>query len=141
MVFFRAVCCTKQLYCSCRMVFRMFLAFLIFDPNWPICKGFARAIVFARWPIFQTCVISLIFNWYFLESFFGTEQLYCSYRMVFRMFFAFLSFDPNWRFCKRYSLCMVYSFCKVANSQTCLISPMFGVFSSHFLHRTTLLFL
>ena len=30
---FRAVSCTDEPYCSCRIVFHMFLAFLIFDPN------------------------------------------------------------------------------------------------------------
>ena len=29
--FFQVFFCTEQLYCSCRRVFRMFLAFLIFD--------------------------------------------------------------------------------------------------------------
>ena len=33
LLIFRAVFCTEQLYCSCKMVSRMFLTFLIFDPN------------------------------------------------------------------------------------------------------------
>ena len=33
LVLFRAVFCTEQLLCSCRIVFRMFLTFLIFGPN------------------------------------------------------------------------------------------------------------
>ena len=33
LAFFRSVSCTKQLKCSCRTVFRMFLIFLIFDPK------------------------------------------------------------------------------------------------------------
>ena len=33
LVFFQAVFETEQLYRSCRMIFGMFLAFLIFDPN------------------------------------------------------------------------------------------------------------
>ena len=41
-------------------------------------------------------------------------------------------FDPNWPFCK------VYSLCKMAEFQNGLISGIFGVFSSGFLHRTTL---
>ena len=41
---------TEQLLYSCKMVFCMFLAFLIFDPNWPFCMGY---IAFARWAIFK----------------------------------------------------------------------------------------
>ena len=61
--------------------------------------------------------------------------------MVFRMFLAFLIFDPNWPFCKGYRLCMGYSLCKMVDFQTCPISWIFGVFSSGFSHRTTLIFI
>ena len=46
--------------------------------------------------------------------------------------------DPNWPFYKGYSLCTGYSLCKMADFQNGLISRIFGVFSSGFLHRTTL---
>ena len=52
--------------------------------------------------------------------------------MDFDMFFGILIFDPKWGFCKGYSLCMMADF------QNGLISRIFGVFSSGFLHRTTL---
>ena len=58
------------------MVFRMFLAFLMFDLNWPFPMGYSFCV--------------------------GKEQIYCSCRMVFTMFLAFLFFDPNWPFCKGY---------------------------------------
>ena len=48
------------------------------------------------------------------------------------MFFGILSFDPKWGFCKGYSLCMMADF------QNALISRIFSVSSSRFLHRTTL---
>ena len=80
-------------------------------------------------------------TWCFFERLFCTEQLWCSCRMVFRIFLAFLFFHPNWAFWKRYSLCMGYSPCKMANLQNCLISPIFGVLSRPYLHRTTLIFL
>ena len=51
------------------------------------------------------------------------------------MFLAILIFDRNWPCCKGYSLC------KMADFQNRLISRIFGVFSSGFLHRTTLIFL
>ena len=53
-------------------------------------------------------------------------------RMVFDMFFGILIFDPKSGFCMGYSLCMLGDF------QNALISRIFGVFSSGFLHRTTL---
>ena len=47
------------------------------------------------------------------------------------MLLAFLIFDPKLHFCKGYSLC------KMADFQNRLISQIFGVFASSFLHRTT----
>ena len=52
-------------------------------------------------------------------------------RMDFDMFFGILIFDPKSGFCKGYSLCMMADF------QSALISRIFSVFSSGFLHRTT----
>ena len=51
--------------------------------------------------------------------------------MEFDMFFGILMFDPKSRFCMGYSLCMMADF------ENALISPIFGVFSSSFLHRIT----
>ena len=51
--------------------------------------------------------------------------------MDFDMFFGILIFDPKWWFCLGYSLCMMADF------QNGLISRIFGLFSSGFLHRTT----
>ena len=51
------------------------------------------------------------------------------------MFFGILIFEPNWVFCRDYSLCMMAGF------QNRLISRIFGVSSSGFLHRTTLIWL
>ena len=53
-------------------------------------------------------------------------------RMDFDMFFGIFIFDPKSGFCKGYSLCMMADF------QNALISRIFSVFSSGFLHRTTL---
>ena len=51
------------------------------------------------------------------------------------MFFLSLIFDRKWPFGQSYSLCMMADF------QNGLISRIFGVFSSSFLHRTTLTWL
>ena len=48
--------------------------------------------------------------------------------MDFDMFFGILIFDPKWGFCKGY----------MAHFQNGLISRILIVFSSGFLHRTTL---
>ena len=53
-------------------------------------------------------------------------------RMDFDMFFGILFFDPKSGFCMGYSLCMMADF------QNGLISRVFSVFSSGFLHRKTL---
>ena len=47
------------------------------------------------------------------------------------MFFLILIFDPNWPFCQ----------CTVTDFKNSLIFRIFGVFSSGFLHRTTLMWL
>ena len=52
-------------------------------------------------------------------------------RMDFDMCSWILMFDPKLGFCMGYSLCMMADF------ENALISPIFGVFSSGFLHRTT----
>ena len=94
LVFFWAVFCTKHLYCSCRMVSRMFLAFLIFDLSWPFCKGYSLCFLKLS-HLSNTCVFS---------SSFSPRTHVMFLWMVFRMFLAFLIFDPNWPFCKGYSL-------------------------------------
>ena len=101
--------------------------------------AFAWAIAFARWPIFK--IVSFLEYLMFFQTGFSTQQLKYSCRMAFRMFLAFLIFDPNWPFCKGYSLCMAYSLCKMADFQNRLICLIFGFFSSGVLHRTTLMLL
>ena len=53
-------------------------------------------------------------------------------RMDFDMFFGILIFEPKSGFCMGYSPCMVADF------QNAIISRIFRVFWSGFLHRTTL---
>ena len=65
------------------------------------------------------------------EAVFCTEQLKMICRMDFDMFFGILIFAPKSEFCMGYSLCMMADF------QNALISRIFGVFWSGFLHRTT----
>ena len=90
---------------------------------------FAKAIGFAWWPIFK--MVSFLEYLVFFGAVFCTELLEITCRMDFDMFFGILIFDPKWRFCKGYRLCMMADF------QNGLISRIFSVFWSGFLHRTT----
>ena len=48
-VFWSGLLHTTTLICSRTIVFRTFLAFLIFDPNWPFSKGSEQTIYFGNW--------------------------------------------------------------------------------------------
>ena len=126
LVFFPAVFCTEQLEMICRTDFDMFFRILIFDPNWPFFMGYSLWMM----ADFQNGLISPIFG--FFSSGFCTEQLEMICRMDFDMFFGILIFDSHWPFSMGYSLCMMADF------QNGLISPIFGVFLSGFLHRAAL---
>ena len=76
-------------------------------------------------------MVSLLEYLMFFRAVFCTEQLEMICRMDFDMFFAILIFEPKGGFCMGYSLCMMADF------QNGLISRIFDVFSSGFLHRTT----
>ena len=67
LVFFRAVFSEEQLQCSCRMVFRTFLAFFIFDPNSAFCKGYSICMgsSLCKMADFQNRLISPIFGVFF----------------------------------------------------------------------------
>ena len=107
----------------------MFLAFLIFDPNWPFCKGYSLCMGYSlcKMADFQTCLISWIFGVFssgFLHNFW-TTLIFC--RMAFSHVFGIFNFWPKLTILQR--LCMGYSLCKMADFQTCF-SWIFGVFSS-----------
>ena len=99
----------------------------------------AWAIAFARWPIFK--IVSCVEYLVLFGGVFWTKQLCCSFRMVFGVFYAFLICDPKYKFCKGLSLGMGYSVCKMVDFQNIVFSRIFGVFSSRFLHSTTVLLL
>ena len=126
LVFFGAVFWTEQLKMICRMDFDMFFGILIFDPKWRFCMGY---IAFAWWPIFK--MVLFLEYLVFFGAVFCTEQLKMICRMDFDMFFGILIFVPKSEFCMGYSLCMMADF------QNALMSRIFGVFWSGFLHRTT----
>ena len=120
----------------------MFLAFLICEPNWPLSKAyiaFTWALAFARWPILKN--VSFLQYLEFFWAAFNTKQLWRACRIVFLMILAFLICEENWLFCKAYSLYMGYSLGKVADFKKRLISLIFGVLSSGFLRKTTLMWL
>ena len=103
---------------------------LIFDPNWLFCKGYKLCTM----ADFQTRLISRIFGIFSSGFLHRTIPIWLKNRFS-HVFFLILIFDPNWLFCKGYSLCMMADF------QNRLIFPIFGVFYIGFLHRTTLILL
>ena len=111
----------------------MLFAILIFDPNWPLCKGYSLCTV-AIFANFQNGLISQILA-AFWSRFLHKTSLMCL-RVFYRMFLAFLIFDPNRPFCKGYSFCIVPIF---ANFQNGLIFRILAVFWSRFLHNTTVM--
>ena len=112
-----------QPFCAC------FLAILIFDPNWPICKGYSLC----KMADFQNRVICRTFGVCF-HFFFAQKKCSVLVQPCCPCFLAMLIFYPNWAFCKGYTLC------QIADFQNRLISRIFGVFSNGILHRTTLVF-
>ena len=115
---------------SCRNRFSMFFAFLIFDPKWPFCKVYSLCLV-AIFANFQNALIFRILAVFSSRFFLRTTQ--CLVETFLAYFFAFLTFDPKWPFCKGYNLCLVVI---LANFQNGLISQILAVFSCRFLHRT-----
>ena len=85
----------------------MFLAFSIFDPNWPFCKCYSLCMGCSLYKMsdFQNCLISRIFS-VFSSGFFAQNNHNVLEKLFSFMFLAFSIFDPNWPFCKCYSLCM-----------------------------------
>ena len=83
---------------------------------------------------FQNALIFLILGVFW--SSFCTQQLLSGRTIVFRTFWAFLIFDPNWPCCKDYSLCVVANFDHFQNAP---IFRILDVFWSGFLHTTTLM--
>ena len=73
--------------------------------------------------------------WCFLTRFFAQSNSNVIEEIVFRMFLLISIFDVKWPFSQGYSLCTM------ADVQNRLISRIFGVFSSGFFHRTTVMWL
>ena len=103
------------------MDFDMFFGILIFDPKWGFCTGYSLCMM----ADFQNGPISGIFTVFVAVC--CTKQLQMICRMDFDMFFGILIFDSKWRFC----------LCLTVDCQSGLISRIFSVFWSGFLHKTT----
>ena len=127
---FEAVFCFKTTVTWCINVFSMFLC--IFN-LWPNSEDFGKSIASSCPFFFSKCS-----HYFQYKLFFGTvfciEQLQWVVETFLACFYAFLIFDPKWRFCKVYSLCLVAIF---GNFQNALIFRILAVFWSRFLHRTT----
>ena len=96
---------------------------------------FAKSIAFAWWPFLVIFKMLSFFNYKLsFGAVFCIEQLQCVVETFLACFYAFLIFDPKWRFCKVYSLWLVAIF---GHFQNALIFPILAVFWSCFFHRTT----
>ena len=96
---------------------------------------FAKSIAFAWWPFLAIFKMLSFFEYdLFFGASFCIEQLQCVVETFLACFYAFLIFDPKWRFCKVYSLCLVAIF---GNFQNALIFRIWAVFWSRSFHRTT----
>ena len=126
-VFFGAVFFTEQLYMISRMDFDMFFGVLIFEPKWGFCMGYSLCMM----ADFQNALISRRFV-FFLERFFSLNNCKWFVEWMLTCFFGILIFEPKWGFSMGFSLCMMADF------QNALISWIFRVFWSGFLHTTTL---
>ena len=104
-----------------------FLEFYFLTQN----DHFGKAIAFAKWLFFK--MVSFLEYLVFFRAVFCAQLLQCTSRIDFCMFFGILIFDPNRPFWQGYSLW------KIADFQNGVISGIFGVFSSGFLHTTPLL--
>ena len=84
---------------NCAVVVEWFFAcfwhfqFLTQTDHFAKAIAFSWAIAFARWLIFK--VVSFLQYLVFFRAVFYSEEVCCSCRIVFRMFLAFLIFDPN----------------------------------------------
>ena len=96
---------------------------------------FAKSIAFAWWPFLVIFKMLSFFEYkLFFRAVFFIKQLWFAVETFLACFYAFLIFDPKWRFCKVYSLCLVAIF---GNFQNALIFRILPVFWSRFLHTTT----
>ena len=100
---------------------------------WPKLTILQRLWPLQRWQIYK--IVSFMQYLMVFEAFFCTEALSSNSTINLFMFSGIWNFYPNWPFCQDYSLY------KRADFKNRLISRIFGVFSSGFLHRTTLMFL
>ena len=96
--------CIEQPQCVVETFLACFYAFLIFDPKWRFCNVYCPCLV----AIFN--MFSFFEYWRFFGAVFCIEQLQCVVETFLACFYTFLIFDPKWRFCKVYSLCLVAIF-------------------------------
>ena len=107
----------------------MFFWILILDRKWPFGQGYNLCTM----AHFQNRLISRIFGVFSSGFLHRTTLMWLKNR--FSHDFLNLIFDRKWPFGQGYNLCTMADF------QNRLISRIFCVFSSGFLHRTTLMWL
>ena len=92
--------------------FDMFFGILIFEPKWRFCICYSLCIM----ADFQNALFTGIFR-VFLERFFAQNNSKWFIQWILTCFFLILTFEPKWRFCMGYSLCMMADFQNALLSQ------------------------
>ena len=131
-MFFGAFFCIEKLQCVVETFLACFFCIFNFWPKVTILQRLKPLLGGHFWQVSKCSHVSNISC--FFEAVFCIEQLQCVVETFLACFFAFLIFDPKWRFCKGYSLFLLAIF---GHFQISLIFRILAVFSSRFLHRTT----
>ena len=116
----------EQLYAFRRIIFSMFFRKKKLKITCQFCMGYRLT----KMEDLQNALISRQFGVF--AGAFWKEQLYAFRRIIFSMFFRKKKLKITCQFC------MGYRLTKMEDLQNALISRLFGVFASGFLHRTTL---
>ena len=147
LVFFRAFFISQNnSTVPCRMGFCMFLAFLIFDSNWPFCKGYSLCmgytLAFERGPILKIFISFFHFSniWCFFKRFFAKNNSNVFVERFEACFWHFLFLTQTDHSAKAIAFAWAIAFTRW---------PIFEIFSffehfvflESFLHKTTLRFL
>ena len=119
------------------MVFFMSLAFLIFDPNWPFCKGYGLCLGCSLCNIadFQNCLIFRMFGVFFF--FFLRFFAQCNSNVIVKLAFLFLTQTDHFARTIAFPWAIAFAWC---DFQNCLISRIFGVFLALFAQNNCSLF-
>ena len=123
------------------MVFRMLLAFLIFNQTDHFAKtiGFAWAKAFARWPIFK--IVSFLQYLVFFEWFFPQNDSNLTVELFFPCFWHFYIFTLTDHFTRTIAFAWAIAFARWPIFKIVPLFQYLVFFRSFFFHRSTIMLL